>query len=777
MYKAQIGVTATRKDAWDKVTGNAKYTGDIHFSGSLHARALTSPHAHAVIKKIDITKAKASKGVKAVITGEITDALVGSMIVDRPPIARDKVRHFGEVVALVVASTEAEAWAAVNLIEVEYEPLPVVNSIEDALKKRATLVHENMANYAYASAQVHPIADSNISNHVKIRKGNMESAWKESHAIVEYEFSMPQADHLAMETRNAKCHISPDGTINIYTSTQAPFGVKEEISTAFNISEGKVIVHTPLVGGGFGGKASASIEFLAYLASLAAGGKMVTIANTREEDIASAPSKLGAKGRIKIGATWDGRITALECTYHIDSGAYANTGPNMARAAATSCSGPYNIENLSCDSYCVYTNHNYVTSFRGFGHGVSTFGIEMAMNKLARELDMDPLELRKINAIKDGDLSPTRNLMTLSNTGDLEKCISNLRDIMAWDEGNRIVTDEGNIITKGISCFWKTPSSPTNAGSGVVLICNKDGTINANFGVTEIGPGMKTTIGQIIAEKMKMDINDIHVFMGVDTSLTPKHWKTVASMSTFMVGNAAVDACEDLIRQIKEVASIVLKCPAGDIEIENKKAFIKDEPGQFVEFKDIAHGYKYKEGPSIYGKLMGRGNYIVKHLRPLDFDTGWGKSGVSWTVGAQGVEIEYNPKIHTYRLRKAATVIDIGKVINPKMAKGVIMGGMSMGFGLATREELVYNEDAILEDTSIRTYKVMYFGEQPEYIVDFVETPQEDAPFGARGMGEHGILGIPAAFTDAIQLATDKEFQKIPISPETIWKTVTGGKK
>ncbi len=595
VYKSQIGTSVTRKDAWDKVTGTAKYTSDIHFKESLHARVLTSPFAHASIKKIDTTKAEASKGVRAVITGEFSGVLVGSMITDRPPIARDKVRYFGEVVALVVADKEDEARKAVNLIEVEYEPLPVVNSIKDAIKENAALVHENFESYGIPSKEVHQVANSNISNHVKIRKGNMENAWKKSDVIVEYEFSMPQADHLAMETRNAKCQISPDGTVNIYTSTQAPFGVKEQISTDYNIPEGKVVVHTPLVGGGFGGKASASVEFLAYLASLAVDGKMVTIANTREEDISTAPCKLAAEGKVKLGATKDGKLTALECIYHIDSGAYANTAPNMARAAATDCSGPYNIDSIFCDSYCVYTNHNYATSFRGFGHSASTFGIEMAMTKLAKELGMDPLELRKINAIKEGDLSPTQSLMTLSNTGDLEKCITNLKNIMNWDEGNKINTDKGTIITKGVSCLWKSSSSPTDAGSGAVLICNKDGTINANFGVTEIGPGMKTTIGQIIAEKMKMDINDIHVFMDVDTRITPKHWKTVASMSTFMVGNAAVDACEDLIRQIKEVAAIVLRCPVGDIEIENKRAFMKDDPNQFLEFKDLAHGFKYKE--------------------------------------------------------------------------------------------------------------------------------------------------------------------------------------
>lgn len=776
-YKSQIGVTTIRKEAWDKVTGNAKYTGDFHFNGSLHARLLTSTHAHALIKKIDTTKAKASKGVRAVITGEYSAVVVGNMINDRRPIAKDKVRYFGEVVALVVADTEAEALAGVNLIEVEYEPLPVVNSIQDAIKKDATIIHEGLGRYAYPSPEVYPIADSNISNHVKIRKGNMEYAWKQSDVVAEYEFSLPQTDHLAMETRNAMCQISPDGTVDIYTSTQSPFGVKEEISTQYGVPEGKVIVHTPFVGGAFGGKASVTVEFLAYLASLAVGGKMVRIANTREVDISTSPSKLGAEGRVKIGATKEGKLTALQCTYYVDHGAYANTGPNMARATATDCSGPYNIENVLCDSYSIYTNHTYATSFRGFGHGVSTFGIEMAMNKLAKKLKIDELELRAINAIKEGDLSPTQSLMTLSNTGDLQKCISRLKELIDWDEGNRIDTDKGTIISKGICCFWKTSSSPTNAGSGVILTCNKDGTINANFGAVEIGPAMKTTIGQIIAEKLKMDIDDIHVYMSVDTRVTPKHWKTVASMSTFMVGNAAINAAEDLITQLKESAAIVLRCDPKYVVIENKRAYVIDDSSKSVDFKELVHGYHYKNSSSIYGELIGRGNYIVQHLLPLDVNTGKGKSGVTWTVGAQGVEIEYNPKIHTYRLLRAITVVDVGKVINPKMAEGVIMSGMSMGFGLATREEFIYNENAILQGTSIRTYKLMHFGEQPKYIVDFIETPQLDGPFGARAIGEHGILGIPAAFTHAIQLATDKGFNKIPISPELIWRTVTGVEK
>lgn len=775
-HTSEIGVNTIRKDAWDKVTGNAKYNGDTITGDMLHARILTSPCAHGIIKKIDVSKAVANKGVRTIITGDDFPILTGSIICDRPPLARNKVRYFGEPVALVVANSEQEAIAAVNLIEVEYEPLSVVNSIKDALEENTTLVHEDLGYYMYPDKEVYPVSNSNIAHHMKIRKGNMKSGWEESDIIVQYNFFLPQSDHLAMETRNARAEISSDGTVNIYTSTQAPFGVKEEISKAFNIPEGKVIVHTPLVGGGFGGKASTQLEFLAYMASLKTGGCMVRIANTREQDISSYPSKLGAQGKIKIGATKDGVIKALKCTYYVDCGAYSDTGPRMARAIATDCSGPYNIKNIHCDSFAVYTNHSYATSYRGFGHGVSTFGIEMAIDKLSRKLGIDPIKIRRINAIGPGNLSPTQDEISLSNTGDLKACISRLKKIINWDEGNKVILEDEKIRAKGISCFWKTSSSPINASSGVFLTLNSDGTINLNFGATEIGPGTKSIITQILAEKMKMKAEDIYVYMDVNTQVTPKHWKTVASMSTLMIGNATIKAAQDLIRQLKEVSSTVLKCKTEDLDIGNKKVFLKNDSSIFLDFKDIAYGYKYKKGPGIYGNIMARGNYIMDGLTPLDRKTGKGRSGVSWTVGAQAVEILYDPRLHTYRLLKAITVADIGKVINPKTAKGVVMGGMSMGLGLATREEFLYDEDAILKNTSLRTYKLLHFGEQPKYIVDFIETPQIDGPFGARGIGEHGILGMPSALVSAISSATGKEFHTIPISPELIWKTVTGGK-
>ncbi|WMM23379.1 xanthine dehydrogenase family protein molybdopterin-binding subunit [Tissierella sp. MB52-C2] len=773
---SSIGITTIRKESWDKVTGSAKYNSDNIPPNTLHAKLLTSTIAHGLIKSINIDKALKSKGVQNIITGDYYPVLTGSIIKDRPPIARDKVRYFGEPVAVVIANSEEEAMKALNLIEVEYDPLPVVASITEALKPNATLVHENLGNYYCPDYTVYPVAHTNMADHVKIRKGNMELGWSQSDVIVESTLYLPKSDHLAMETRNAIAEITPSGIVNIYTSSQSPFAAKEELNRAYKIPEGNIIVHTPLVGGAFGGKATIQLEHLAYLASSAVGGRMVKITNTREDDITISPSKVAAEGKLKIGATKEGIIKALECTYYTDCGAYADTGPRMAKSIAIDCSGPYNIENLHCDSISVYTNHGYVTSFRGFGHGVCTFGIERLLDKLALKLNMDPFDIRIKNAIIEGNTSPTQDIITFSNTGNLTSCLLKLKQLMKWDEGQIIKSEKGTIIAKGIASLWKTSNSPTNASSGVVLTLNDDGSINLNFGASEIGPGMKTTIAQILAERMKMDVENIHVFMDVNTQVTPKHWKTVASMTTFMVGNAALNAAQDLINQLKEIGGIALKCSQDDLEIANQKVYVIHRPDIFISFKDLVNGYQYSSGKSIYGQIIAKGSYIVSRLTPLDKETGKGKPSNSWTVAAQAVEIEYNPANYSYRLLKAFTVIDAGRVINPKAARGVVMGGMSMGLGLATREDLIYDKEAILQNSSLRTYKLIRFGENPEYIVDFIETPQIDAPYGARGIAEHGTIGIPAAFANAISLAVGADFDTLPISNEVIWKTKTGGK-
>lgn len=769
----QLGQDVVRKEAASKVTGAAKYTNDLPDAPLLHAKLLTSPHAHAHIASLDTSAAAAMPGVKAVITAQDRSLLCGALLRDTPPLAKVKVRYRGEPVAMVVANDEQQALAAITQITVVYEPLPVVNSLREALKKHPVLIHENLSSYIKMIQEVYPIAGTNICHQQKIRKGDMERGWAASNTVVEGSFSLPQSAHAAMETRTARCQAMPDGRLLIKTSSQAPFAVREQISGYFNIPEGNIIVHTPLVGGGFGGKASAQLEVLAVLAALAVPGSCVNLANTREQDIASSPCHLGLEASIKLGANKEGKLIAAEMTFHIDTGAYAEISPKLAKSMAVDCTGPYFIPHIHCDCYSVYTNHQYATSYRGFGHEELTFCLERMLDKLAQALGMDALQFRLLNCAQEGDLQPTLTKTTLSNCGDISQCLHKLGALINWDEGPRLEAGNNLVRAKGVGCFLKTSDSPTDAGAGALITFNADGSLNLDFGAVEIGPGIKTAAAQILAEKMRMSVNDVYVKLEVDTQSTPKHWKTVASMTMYLVGRAVINAADDLLQQILGLAAIALRCQPEDLDFTDKTVFAKHNPDYYIGFQSLAQGYKYPDGNAIKGPLIGRGSFIMPHLTTLDKATGRGKAGSSWTVGAQAVEIEYDTVQHTYRLLKAATVIDAGRVINPKTAKGVIMGGMCMGLGLGCCEDFTYDENGLLENTSFRTYKMLRCGENPQYLVEFVETPQIDAPFGARGIAEHGIIAIPAALANALSRAARIDVQQLPISPEYIWKEKT----
>lgn len=768
-----IGESVPKKDGPEKVTGSAKFTTDYIAPDMLYAKLVISKYAHAKIKSINIEKALSSPGVKNVLVGDNFSQLVGVLYEDRPILARDKVRYYGEPVAVVVANSEVEAKKAAEAVEVQYEALPVVNSPSEAFKSGAPLVHESMEIYRILK-DVMPKPNTNIVNHVKIRKGSMEEGWKESEVFIERSFSLPQSDHVAMEPRNVRAEIKSDGRVIIHTSSQAPFIVRKLISRYFNVDEGKVIVNTPFVGGAFGGKAAVQLEFIAYLASKAVGGKMVKLINSREEDMISSPVKIGLEAKIKLGCTKTGELKAAEITFLVDGGAYSNMAVGITKSIASDCTGPYKVKNLWCDSYCLYTNHPYATSFRGFGHGEYSFAIERTMDILAQKLNMDPIEFRLKNVIEPGCSSPTQVKITKSNTGDLSKCIERLRDLINWEEYKRIEMGDGKVRAKGISCFWKAPSTPTDALSGAIITFNADGSINLSVGSAEVGPGTKTILAQILAKKMNMNVDKIHITMEVNTELNPVHWKTVASMTTYMVGRAVLEAAEDAISQLKSIASIVLRCPPRDLDVGEGRVFVKEDPDFYVDITEIVYGYKYQNGNSIGGQIIGHGSFIMKHVSRLDAETGKGKPGPAWTLGAQAVEVEFDTRDYTYKILKAVSVIDAGKVINMKAAQGVVMGGMAMGLSLASTEGFIFDNLGIIQNPQLRTYKIINFSEKPEYIIDFVETPQIDAAYGGRGIGEHGLVGMPAALGNALSRAANVELNSLPLTPEAIWRKKGG---
>lgn len=775
MSDTGIGVTVIRKEAAGKVTGDARYTADFMETGTLTARLVTSTCAHGLIAGIDTSAAGGVPGVRAIVTGDGCPELCGAILKDRPPLARGKVRHYGEPVALVVAEDAFLAAKAASLVKVSYEPLPVVRGPGQALEPGAPLIHEELGTYKRIVADVYPEPGSNVCHREKVRKGDVVKGFSESAVILEAQFRLPQSDHIAMETRAATASISADGTVYIRTTSQGPFEVRKMLGEMFQIDEGKIIVEVPLVGGGFGGKTPVNLEILAYLASRAVGGRPVRLTGTREEDMVSSPCRMGLEATLKLGATEDGLLKAAEMTFLIDSGGYADIGPRLAKAVAVGCTGPYHIENVSCDSLCVYTNHPYVTSFRGFGHASVTFCVERMLDKLARKLRLDPAQLRYKNTLVPGQTSPTQVKITASNFGNLQACIERVKGLIDWEEGDRLDMGGGKIRAKGIAAFWKTSNSPPDAASGAFISFNNDGSVNLNVGCVEIGPMMKTTAAQILSESLKMDISRIHVNMDVNTRYTPKHWKTVASMTTYMVGRAVLRAAEDVADQLKSMAAVVMKCAPEDLDIGNERVFLRSDPTVYKMFRDLVHGYHYENGNALYGQVLGRGGFIMTDLNFLDRETGKGKPGPYWTVGAQAVEVIYDTTEHTYRFTRAAAVIDAGRVLNPAMAEGLVKGGMCMGLGLGSREYFQYDPAGRVQDTSLRTYKVMHFAQTPEYLVEFVETPFVEGPFGARGLAEHGIVGIPAALGNALSVASGAELDELPLLPEKIWLAKTGG--
>ncbi len=307
--------------------------------------------------------------------------------------------------------------------------------------------------------------------------------------------------------------------------------------------------------------------------------------------------------------------------------------------------------------------------------------------------------------------------------------------------------------------------------SGAMITCNPDGSVNLNTGVVEMGSSGQTHLAQMLAEKLKIDTDQVHVVMPVDTRIVPEHWKTVASMTEYMAGHAVMRAADALLRQLRSNGAQVLSCPAEDIEIAHDRVFSKKNPEHFIAFKDIVQGYQSADGESIGEPVLSCAGFMLKGLSQLDAQTGQGKTGPAWTLGAQVVEVEADLQTYTYRMINASTVMDVGKAINPESVRAMVAGGMAMGISMASREAFVYDADGIPKAPNLRTYKLMHIGQEPDYRVGLVETPESGSPYGVRSYTEHGIIGIPGALGNALASAFGKQLCSLPLTPENIWRT------
>ncbi|MFH1821532.1 MAG: xanthine dehydrogenase family protein molybdopterin-binding subunit [Methanobacteriota archaeon] len=765
-----VGKSIPRIDAFEKVTGTALYTADMKLQGMLYTKLLKSPHAHARIIRIDTSEAEKLYGVRAILTGKEVPCKFGIYMQDKEILAQEKIHHVGEPVVAVAADTEEIAEQAVELIKVEYEEMAAVFDQRDAMKEGAPLVHERLHEYNHAPF-IFPKPHTNIANHFKLRKGDVERGFAEADVIVENEFSQPQIHHVQMETHSSVGQWLPNGQINVWTSAQGPFAVRQLLSIGLGVPIHKIDVQVPYVGGAFGGKAGLHWEPLVVFLSKKAGGRPVKLVMSREEQFHTVAVRQGLYARVKTGVKRDGKITAEEIEYIWDSGAYADYAVNVGRAAGYACTGPYEVPNIKCDSLTIYTNHPYGTAYRGFGYAELHWAIERQMDLVAREIGMDLVEFRLKNAALPGRITATGERLR-EDAGRVDECIQAVVEAIGWGKKEPKQVG-GKPRGKGIAALWKAPAMPSFASSSAVVKLNEDGTVILLIGSTEMGQGTPTAFAQLVAEGLQIPIERVKVINRQETDYVPHSWQTVASRSLFMDGNAVLRTIEDFKRQVKTTAAQVLGMPEDALTIADGRVFVAREPEKGLSLGEVATCGILPDGRGIRGPILGYGYYTAEGLTNLDPETGQGLPALMWTFGAQGAEVEVDPETGDVRVLKVVTALDLGKALNPSLIKGQVYGGNVQALGQALTEEFIFDKKGALLNDNLTDYKIPRAPDIPdEFVPIMIENPQRNAPYGARGIAEHTTVSLQPAVANAVYDAAGVDIYDLPMTREKVWKAL-----
>ncbi len=762
-----VGKSVPRVDVYEKVTGSATFTDDMQFGpGLYYGRLVRSPYAHALIKRIVVSKALAVPGVRVVVTGKDVPTRIGLYLIDRPIFAGERVRYVGDPVAGVIATSEEIAEEAAQLVEVEYEKLPAVFDPVEAAQPDAPLLHPDLGEYRVANF-IFPKPGTNISEHFKLRKGDVEPAWARCAAIVEGTFRLPQIQHVPIEPHVAVALWESSGEVTLWASSQSPFAQRDLIAQSLSIPHGNLRVVSPYVGGGFGGKAGISMEACAVVLARTVKGHPVKLRMTREEEFVGTTVRQSLVAHTKIGCDAEGNLLAMETEYYFGGGAYNDYGVNIARAAGYSCTGPYDIPNVKGDSYCVYTNRPIGSAMRGFGMPEIHWGIEQIMDQLAAKIGMDAAEFRRRNCVKTGQAILTGMEMTPI---DLVACIDKVTEAIGWG-GKEKPSAPHKKRGQGIAIMWKAPAMPPNPGSSAIVRFNEDATVNVEIGAQELGQGAFTVMAQIAAQALGVPYEWVRISAPVDTRYSPYEWQTVASRITWTTGNAVKAAAEDARGQILEIVAEHWNEEPDDLNIKDGKVIsYKSEREQPLQ-NMVIYGLPnenfegWKGGP-----IIGHGKFMPTYVTNLDFETGQGpRAVVHYTVGAQAVDLEVDTETGQVEVLKIASAYDVGKAINPDLVLTQIEGGAVHGMSSAF-EALRFDEDGRPVNPSLVDYRIMTAVDVPKEIHgDIVETPLEDGPWGARGVGEHVMVPTAPAIANAINDALGIRFNDLPLSAEKIF--------
>jgi CO/xanthine dehydrogenase Mo-binding subunit len=750
-----IGISVPRVDGIEKVTGAAKFTGDLAIPGMLEAKVLRSPVPHAVIDSIDISKAQSRPGVVAILTrDDLTDIdpYYGNCLRDRAVVATDKVRFVGEPVAVVAAEDGLQAEEALSLIDVQYRELPCVADIDAALAEGAPLLHEQQS----GAGEFHEVAGvgenfgGNICHREHFVKGDPDRAFADAEEIVEETFTFPMVFQYAMEPHSAIARVSAGG-ITLWSSSAHPFLVRSELAHMFGLPHAKVEVNVPFVGGAYGSKSYFKIEPLAVAIARKTGGRAVRLVQSVEESMLTT-RRHSARIRIKTGVRRDGTLVGREAEVLMDTGAYADNGPRVAKRAISRMIGPYKLAHCKVDVLALYTNTVPAGSMRSIGGPQTIWALESHMDSIAARLRMDPLEHRRRQLLDRGEvLKPGSTPMDADLRVGVEVAIKPLSG-----RSSRRTARNGVGLAVGVSDSEAMPVSVT------LVRLLADGSVVLLAGTTEVGQGARTILCQIVAQELSIPVPSV-TMRETETRTTPFDRSTGASRSTTVMGSAVKAAALDLRRQLIEAAAEIFEANAGTIALSNGQAVAGDKQ---MSYGQIVSAFFGMPG----GELIGRG-----YMRP---DGTLGKSlPLFWETGMGSAEIAVDEETGAIRVEKYVTVADVGRALNPLQAEGQDEGAAIQGLGNTLFEALEYENSQPL-NASLVDYRVPRFTDLPAiFISALVENSDGPGPYGAKGMGESGIVSVAPAVGNALFNATGVRIRDLPLTPERVWRALRDSRR
>ena len=750
---AVIGHSHFRPDAIQKVTGEAVFTDDLTFEGMLYARVRRACIPHAFLTSLDISKAQKLEGVLAVLTAADIpgDRWHGLVYNDWPVMVAigERVRYEGDALAIVAAETQQIADQAVALIEAEFDPQPIIS---DPIQARQP-----------SQPQLHP--NGNLLKHIKVRKGDIEAGFAAAEIVIEKTFHTQTTDHAFMEPECSLAVPSPDGRMQIYVGSQIPYSDRAQVARALGWPEERVHIAGQLMGGGFGGKEDIAGQIHAALLANAAG-RPVKLLFDRRESFLVHPKRHATHIRVKIGARKDGHILAVETELYGDTGAYASLGEQVMTRATTHSSGPYDVPHVRADCYAMYTNNPPAGAFRGFGVTQSAFAMESMMDILAEKLGMDPVELRRLNALRLGSLTNTSQ--ELKESVGLVECIDKVVDEMRKSSPDPFKARVADPAQPNLVRAWGFAAAYKNTGlgggaedrSGADVELREDGTFEVRSSAAELGQGLVTVMRMIVAEELAVAPEQLRVLV-MDTDLTPDGGPTTASRQTYMTGNASRFAAIALRDRVTALAAEKFNLPPEEIQFRHGAVHAG---GQTMTFAQVAREMKAAGQP-----LSVRYIYSGPPTRPLGEG---GDMHFAFTFGVQAAEIEVDTLSGQVRVLKVIAANDVGIAINPLGLQGQVEGGIMMGIGNCLSEQLLVENGRVLTQR-LSQYHIPGFQLTPEITSIVVEHPTAAGPYGAKGVGEICSIPTTPAITNAIYNAISLRIDCTPVDPKLIKKAST----